>query len=279
MGIRLRRKKNDGAAALKDILGDADVPTFPAAVVKTLEVLRSPDANAADVANALSVDPGLSVRLLKLVNSAAFGPARPVSSVDHAVAIVGFGAVESLVLSVGVGSALPTEIDGFNRSRFWLAASRRATTARAFAGVLHPATANFCFTAGLLQDMAVPMLASARDDYRQVLDAWHEGYGQLHALEVAALGWCHEEVGGLLCDEWNLPEELRTAIAHCHDPEAEEVPPAVRLVAIMNEEMDDAVEATIIDRAAERYDVPRDRSADLLETSRIQAVEVAAMFT
>ncbi|MEM7276453.1 MAG: HDOD domain-containing protein, partial [Actinomycetota bacterium] len=81
MGIKLRRKNRDDAAELKKVLGDAEVPTFPAAVVKTLETLRHPDSSATDVAAALSVDPGLTVRLLKLVNSAGFGPSKPVESV------------------------------------------------------------------------------------------------------------------------------------------------------------------------------------------------------
>lgn len=280
MSIRLRRKKNDAEVVLAGILGDAAVPTFPAAVVKTLETLRAEDTSASDVADALSVDPGLSVRLLKLVNSAEFSPARPVSNIDHAVAIAGFGAVESLVLSAGVRSALPSvSVEGFDQSRFWLASGRRATTARAIAGVLHPATASLSFTAGLLQDMAIPMLAAARDDYRKVLAAWHDGLGQLHALERASLGWGHDEVGGLLCDAWDLPSGLRDAIAGHNDSTADDVPVAVRLVAPLREDEDPTVTETIIDVMWNTYDVPVEHSTELIEFAATQAIEVAAMFT
>jgi HD-like signal output (HDOD) protein len=280
MGISLRRKKADGAAALKQILGDAEVPTFPAAVVKTLETLRAPDSSASDVADALSVDPGLTVRLLKLVNSAGFGPSRPVSSIDQAVAIAGFGAVESIVLSVGITGAIPAiSVEGFDQSRFWMAASRRATTARAFAGVLHPATASFSFTAGLLQDMAIPMLAGARPDYRQVLVEWHEGGDELHILEREAFGWSHDEVGGLLCDQWDLPAGLRDAIAGHHQQDASEVPAAVRLVAPLREVEHQADIDAITAAAAGEYGIAPERSAELLEDAQVQAVEVAAMFT
>lgn len=279
MGISLRRKKSDGATALKKVLGDAEVPTFPAAVVKTLESLRSPESSATDVADALSVDPGLSVRLLKLVNSAGFSPARPIASIDQAVAVAGFGAVESMVLSVGVSSSLPTvSVEGFDQRRFWLAASRRATTARAFAGVLHPGTASLSFTAGLLQDMAIPMLAVARPDYRRVLVEWHDGGAELHVLERAAFGWSHDEVAGWLCDQWDLPEGLRDAIAGHHDPAAEEVPVAVRLAAPLREVENQTTLDAITSRATEEFGIEAERTAELIETAASQAVEVAAMF-
>lgn len=280
MGISLRRKKADGASALKEILGDAEVPTFPAAVVKTLETLRAPDSSAGDVADALSVDPGLTVQLLKLVNSAGFGPSRPVSAIDQAVAVAGFGAVESIVLSVGVNGALPNvSVEGFDQTRFWMAASRRATAARAFAGVLHPATASLSFTAGLLQDMAIPMLAVARPDYRKVLVEWHEGGDELRILEQAAFGWSHDEVAGLLCDQWDLPTGLRDAIAGHHQSEATEVPAAVRLIAPLREVAHQAAVEAITATAEADFGVAPERSAELFETAQVQAVEVAAMFT
>jgi HD-like signal output (HDOD) protein len=211
--LRRNKKEQDPAAELRSVLGDAEVPTFPTPVIKSLEALRNPDSAATDVAEALAMDPGLTVKLLKLVNSAGFSPARPVNSVDQAVAVAGFGAVESLVLSVGVNAVLPkTPVEGYDQTNFWRAASRRATIARAFADELHPATSSLSFTAGLLQDMAIPLLAVARDDYQPLLVEWHNGGEDLHRMEEETFQWAHSDVAQWLCVAWDLPEALALAI-------------------------------------------------------------------
>ena len=236
MGLRLRRKKVDGKGELQSILGEQEIPTFPSAVMRTIETMRQPESSAADVAEVLSTDPGLTVRLLKLVNSAGFSPARPVNDVSQAVAVAGYATVESLVLSVGVTTALPNQqFDGFDQTRFWRTSSLRATLARKLATEYHPATAGLSFTAGLLQDMAIPLLAAAREDYRPVLVAWHDGAADLTELEQERFGWSHDQVGYWLCQEWELPVPLADAIAGHHGRGTEPAPPAVQLISAIRE--------------------------------------------
>lgn len=279
MGLSLRRKKSDGTAELRAVLGQFEVQTFPAAVVKTLEVLRASDSSSADVAAAMSIDPGLTVRLLKLVNSAAFSLSREVTSVDQAVALAGFGPVESMVLSVGVSSAIPdAPSEEFDTRRFWWAASRRAVVARAFAMELHPATASLSFTAGLLQDMAVPMLAAARPDYGPVLAEWRNSGEDLHAIEQQAFGWDHCQVAEWLCAQWALPIPLSAAISGHHTVGDEETPPAVQLAAPFREGEDPDVLERVITRACEEFGLDPDHVVNLLLEAEAEAGGVAAMF-
>lgn len=285
MGLKFRRKKiEDPAADLRAVLGPStEVPTFPTTVIKALEVLRDSDSSAQDVAAVVGADPGLTVRLLKLVNSAGFSPARPVNSVDQAVAVAGFGAVESLVLSVGVNAALPsTGVEGFDQARFWRTASRRATTARAFASELHPVTASLSFTAGLLQDMAVPLLAVARPDYPPILQAWHDGGEDLHELEAASFQWTHAGVAEVLCAQWELPQALAGAIGGHHDQPAvaedAEVPPGVLLAAPLREADRPDVAEEIVAAASEHHGMAADAVVELLSQAETEAVEVASLF-
>ena len=282
MALKFRRKKvEDPAAGLRDVLGpNTELPTFPTTVIKSLEVLRDSDSDAKDVAKVVGADPGLTVRLLKLVNSAGFSPAKPVNSVDQAVAVAGFGAVESLVLSVGVNAALPKNaVEGFDQARFWRTASRRATTARAFAGQLHPVSASLSFTAGLLQDMAVPLIAGARQDYGPVLQAWHEGGEDLDQLEASAFEWNHGSIAEMLCSQWELPAALASAIGgHHSDSDDEEVPAGVLLAAPIREsDRPDVIEG-IVTRASEQYGMAADEVVELLAAAETEAVEVASLF-
>lgn len=274
-----KNKKASPAQELRAVLGDAEIPTFPTPVIKSLEALRSPDSAATDVAAALGMDPGLTVRLLKLVNSAGFSPSRPVNSVDQAVAVAGFGAVESLVLSVGVSAVLPKKpVEGFDQTEFWRAASRRATIASAFATELHPATSSLSFTAGLLQDMAVPLLAVTRDDYGPLLVEWHNGGEDLHQLEEENFNWEHGAVAKWLCQEWELPSALADAISAHHQTGSSLAPPGVQLAAPFREEDRPDILEEVIVRADEEFGLKPDRTAAMIEQAEADAEDVASLF-
>ncbi len=277
--MRLRKKRSNSEDNLAKVLDVSDLPSFPAVVVQTLELLRDPDSSASTIADSLSIDPGLTVKLLKLVNSAAFSPGRPINSVEHAVAIAGFGAVETLVLSVAVSRALPAgQSPGFDNSRYWRTASRRAALARTFAGELHPASTSLSFTGGLLQDMAVPLLAASRPDYGPVLERWHAGEGALHELEHEAFGWTHCKVGAWLCELWELPKALSDAVEGHHLAIEAEVPTSVRLAGLVRE-VDPPSSRDLILEQAEGLGLDPARAAELIDRADEDSTELASLFT
>ena len=278
MVLRLRKKKVDGRRELQAILGEHEIPTFPGVVMRAIETMRRPDSSAAEVATVLRTDPGLTVRLLKLVNSAAYSPARPVNNVDQAVAVAGYATVESLVLSVGVTAVLPDQqIDGFDQLRFWRTASLRAALARRLAMDHHPATAGLSFTAGLLQDMAIPLLAAVSADYAPLLVAWHEGEADLVDLEQDRFGWSHDQVARWLCDEWELPESLAVAIGGHHGRGDEPAPPAIELVShIRDIELDDV--AAVVGPHAGTFGYDLAAVHEAIEAAEVEAADLARIF-
>mgnify|MGYP000556954649 CR=1 FL=1 len=255
----LKRKRVDPQAALKAAIGDADLPSFPAVVLQVLSEIRDPDGTVARVGDLVAMDPGLSVRLLRVANSAGGGAGRRVSNVRHAVAMAGMAQTESLVLAVGVQSALPQPRQaGFDGDRYWRTAARRAAVARALSARLHPARAVESFTVALLQDMALPVLAARRGAaYGAVLEAWHGGEGSLDALEREEFGWDHGEVGTWMCARWDLPESLAEAIGSHHD-RGEAAAPAVQLVGHLRETAADPGTDQLVADAEDRFGLPPD---------------------
>ncbi len=256
---------------LRNLLGDYELPTFSAVAQRVLEELRDPEHTSASVAKLLSTDPGLSTSLLKTVNSAAFGMRSAIDSIPQAVSLMGSSAVESLAVSVAVGRSLPQNATpDFDFRRFWLASARRATTARALAERLHPATAVQSYTAALLQDMAIPFLANSKpEQYGKVLRHWHENADDLAELEQSEFGWNHPEVARWIAEQWGLPESLTAAIAAHHDSEApaEDCPPAVTLVSCLVEDDGDPGTERLIDITHARYGIPTDDLETLIRSS------------
>ena len=232
--------KSESSKRLDEILKGKHPPTLPVLVMKLLKLLRDPESDLAQIAETLSHDPGLVLRVLKLVNSAAFGRVNTIDSVPHAVTMLGRSQLEQLLLGIAVKGALPrTSVRGFDSQRFWHAAFFRASLAKTLTDRIQPAEKARCFVGALLQDMAVPILVHARaETYGPVLEAWHASPDTpLHELERRALGCSHDELGGHIGVEWDLPDTLLKAITLHHDDHASdrELPAALRLVSLHRE--------------------------------------------
>ncbi len=276
-----KRKKTDPKQQIVEALGDQDLPSFPATVLKALSLLRSPTASLRDVGACVSNDPGVGVRILKLTNSAAFGSRHPVRSVEHAVGMLGRVQIESILLSVGVSRAISpaTSASGFDGRGFWQSAARRASVARALARRLHPATGAESFTAALLSDMAVPLIANAKGtSYGSMLRQASEDGGALHSLERSEFGWDHGSVGGALCLDWRFPETLSDAIGAHHEALNDEtIPPAVRLASLLGDAEGDG-DDELVEEAASRFGLPTDHAVEALAQAAQSAASIASSF-
>ncbi len=280
MGI-LGFRKRTARARLGKLLKDTELPTFPALTLKVLEALRDPEVDFEDVAEAIQWDPGLVLRLLKTVNSAAFAPRSPIENVAHAVSYLGKSQLESLVIGVAVQGVLPDQpMRGFEPSRFWLASARRASLARAFSSKIHPARTGEAFTCGLLLDLAVPaMAAGLGDSYGELLEASLDSEAEaLIDMERSRLGTNHAEVGSLLAVSWGLPPSLGSTIGDHHTAGATLLP-AVRLVAGLRETVSGDTgmhrdDEKVLELAREEFGLEPDWTVAAIESSLGEAADL-----
>jgi len=263
---------SDPHANLKRVVGATPIPSFPASIQRVQQALRDPSCSMATVGDRIAADPGLSIDVLKLANSAAYGLRRPVSDPAHAARLLGRSEVEALVLGIAVRDALPGRIPGFDAGRFWHTAARRAALAAGLAQRVQPRVARLSFTAGLLQDLAVPLLAHANPQgYRQVLATQRQLGGRLDHHERRSLGWDHAMVAGWLCEAWVFPQALALAIAGHHDDSA---PAPVQVAAELDDDLEPMVEA-----ARQRLGLPADTCLAVLEEADDRAHQVARLFS
>lgn len=276
-----KSKPKKAERELRKLLGDREFPHVPQVAMRILQKLRDPDADFAEVSECLRWDPALVVKVLSTVNSAAYGTSVRIEDVRHAVSFLGRAHLEQLVIAMAVKGCLPTaEAPGFRHERFWRAAAMRAALGRCIALELHPSRSSETFTAGLLQDMAVPVLAHAMPErYGPILEAWHdEGGVRLSDLEQEAFGWTHAQVGAYLGTTWELPDSLVQAIGHHHcDASTDwDVPPAIRLVALLREtRAEHGIEAMVED-ARDSYGLTPDWTRHAVEECENHARELAA---
>jgi HD-like signal output (HDOD) protein len=209
--------------------------------------------------------------VLRLANSAAFSARNKIENLTQAIALVGFSQLETMVLSVGVSGATPTgSARGYDAARFWRTSARRGVLAHSLASILCPAKGSECFTAGFLQDMALPLLATRDPDkYGPILEQWHNDGGDLCKMEREVFDWDHAEVATWMCQEWDFPENIAAAIGGHHGASlnGHEVLGPVSLVAWLREDEGDQAPEAMIEDAGSRWGVQPDTLRKLMEQS------------
>ncbi len=210
------------------------MPTFSQNVVRIIELTSDINSAPKDLVRLVEHDPILTLKVLKLVNSAYFGLSKQVSSIKQGVVYVGVNTIKHLALSIAAIGALPRSNGaGFDMNDFWSHSLVSAAISRLLAqehGFARGEATSF-FIAGLLHDIGQVVFAQFRAaEYREILQRSRQALGHLVELEQQALGMNHAEVGALLAERWQLPAEFVAAIRNHHDGAALEHAPAMDIV-------------------------------------------------
>lgn len=208
----------DRDARIRKIVGGVDkLPTPPDIYFDLTRLMQSPSSSVSDVARVVTRDPGLSAKLLQLVNSAYFGTGQVTTSIQQAVALLGTDRLRYIALTASVFSS-PTGEDGacgFSLSELQRGAMRAAWLARTIA---EPAIRDEAFASTLLHDVGHVVLALGRPtEFRAFQDRVAHGEPP-ESLELDLFGVTHADVGARLLAIWGLPQIIVDAVQHHHDP-------------------------------------------------------------
>jgi len=205
-----------------------NLPTPPIVFHQIQKVINDPRVSAGEIASILSEDPAMSVKVLKLTNSAFYGLTREIESVKQAVVIVGMEAVKNLVLSASVLDMFKGENSNQEfQERFWRHSLAVAFGARMLSrriktrGLVDPDSA---FSAGLLHDIGKMVLCCFLANENKQVSAERESdrTSQTFEIEERVLGYNHAQIGAMLAVQWKLPQRLGDAIACHHHPQLSE---------------------------------------------------------
>jgi HD-like signal output (HDOD) protein/ActR/RegA family two-component response regulator len=197
------------------------LPSLPALYTQLLDELQSAQTTVKRVGEIISMDVGMTAKILQMVNSAFFGLGRPLTSPGEAVGYLGLDRVKALVLSIQVFSEFKADgLPGFSPARLWahsLMAGKLAETVAKTARTDPPMSSAEAFTAGLLHDTGKLVLAARLPEYygEAINLARAEGVTPAEA-ERRVFGVTQAEVGGYLLGLWGLPPALVDAVAF-HD--------------------------------------------------------------
>lgn len=206
-------------AQVRTIVGGIDrLPSAPNTYWELTLAAEKQETSLAEITAIIERDPAMSLKVLQLVNSAYFGAARRVSTVQQAVSRLGLDLLKALTLSVHAFDTLKAppcqgfSIEQLQQHSFLSARLARQLCSDATIGAEAFATA-------VLHDIGKLVLAvGATERFAKALAEQRASERPLYEVEVEHFGTTHGEVGAYLLGSWGLPLTMVEAVAYHHVP-------------------------------------------------------------
>lgn len=201
------------------------MPAFPKSVQRILELSRDINCPPKDLVEVIEKDPVMTMKLLRVLNSAYYSFPKKITSVNQSVVYLGLNTVKNMALSFAAIGTLPRDnAAGFDMQRYLLHSLTTASLARLLAQKfdVDGADPTDCYIAGLLHDFGKVVLAQFMpEEFRRALQKSEEESIPLYLAEQAVIGTDHSVVGAMLVEKWQFPNDISTIIRDHHAAAAE----------------------------------------------------------
>ena len=212
--IRTQELEGFALAALPPTL---ELPALPHVVTQFVQKSNDPKANARELSDIIETDSGLTLELLKHVNSSFMGLRNKVNTVQQAISLLGLRQSKNLIVTTGMQAAVRARKSRLiNQNAFWIASLQKALFAREVAKLLR-ADADTAFAGALLQDYLLPVLTNdLLDQYVAFVEHRETHPESLCDYEQKLFEWDHARVAAALAHRWHLSDELVCCLLYQH---------------------------------------------------------------
>lgn len=195
-------------------------PTPPPVAMQVVQLAQNPDIDLAMVAQAVSADPAIAAKVMRIANSAMYARRRQSSNLRQALVVLGLNATLTLALSFTLVASLKRNPpNGFDFTSYW----RRAALAGIWAQVLAAETgrhdAEELFLAALLQDIGMLVIDRIWPATYDDIAPFRVDHHRLCGHEQQQISTDHPAIGAALLEIWNMPASLVKAVRRSHDTE------------------------------------------------------------
>jgi HD-like signal output (HDOD) protein len=194
--------------------------TLPEIYFRVRDVVDDPDSTMDDLAEVLKMDPAISARLLRIVNSPLYGFPKQIDTISRAVNIIGMQAINDLVTATTVGRTFSgMTVQLMDGPMFWRKSVLCALLAGKIAKSCSINDSERFFIEGLLRDIGHFVLYQTVPQRAQsaLIEA---GYLETSLAEVeqSNIGCDFTEVGAELIRSWGMPMQIEQAVRHQLSP-------------------------------------------------------------
>jgi len=221
ISIPLDQTRVENLSILSQAIVDqvTSLPQFPDNIVMIQKLINDPKSEMADIARQIFMDPAMTADLLKIVNSAQFMLSKKVDSISEAVKMVGIRGIKNLLYSYGTQKILGD--DTTDKRTLWDHSYKTAFYAYNLAKNFRKDRnlLDDVYVGGILHDMGKIIFANVHPDLLNKIKTFcAEKEIPASTFEDLAAGLNHAEIGALIAEKWNFPDNLISAIRLHHDP-------------------------------------------------------------
>jgi len=208
------------------ILAVRDLPTLPNVLEEVTRLVERADSSTEEVAKLISMDQVLSAKVLKMVNSPVYGFSGRISTIQHALVLLGFNVLRSIIVSTSVFEVMTENMVGL-----WEHSLGCAMACGELARMLDFKDAEEYAVAGLLHDLgkvvATVQLPDLKPEIERVV-----AERDLYYLEAEreVLGFGHDRINAWLADYWKLPPNIKEGLSYHHKPHLAQLYPEMACV-------------------------------------------------
>ena len=191
-----------------------NLPSLPSVALEVLRLSKDPDAGISDLAKAISTDPALSAKIIKLANSPSYRRGRDITSLAQATSVLGMKTLKLLALSFSLARTLPRsgESTTFDFGHYWRRSLATAVAARDLARLVKDRYGDEAFLCGLLSRVGQLVMATTIGDQYEAVLGRSRSTLPTTFTEREVLGYDFHLVGEALLRSWNLPELLAGSV-------------------------------------------------------------------
>lgn len=233
-GSERKMENSDMLARARFLVKDVtSLPTIPAVVTRTLELLSRSEVELDEIVDLVLTDQVLAARVIRMVNSPLYRPALEIHSVKHALIYLGLSKIRELVLSCTLIGLFKKQDGPINIRTFWEHSFGVGIVARVIAEMAHYPHSEKAYLSGIVHDIGKVFLNHyMKEDFQKVLELIQKEPQKLIDAEARLIGTTHCHIGICIASTWNFPEDYCEAILSHHTPEEAVLNPL--LTAIVN---------------------------------------------
>jgi len=207
---------------LRDLVKTAgSLSSLPVIFTRINDAVNNPRSSLADIGRIIGEDPGLTARLLRIVNSAFYSFPSKIDTISRAVTIVGTQQLRDLALATSVMKVfrgIPEDL--ISMEAFWCHSIGCGISARVLASHRREANLERYFVTGMLHDIGrLVLFMNLPDRSRAAVMRCRSSGELLHRVEYDEIGFDHATVGSVLLQAWSLPTSLEEVVACHHTPQ------------------------------------------------------------
>lgn len=214
------------------------LPQVPEVVRCIINQLNNPNADMLDIAKNVEKEQVITLKILRLVNSAHFGLSRKVGSIHEAITMLGMNQLKTLVVASGIVSAVP-QLENFDVKQSWRNSFRTAGYAKWFATEAGLAGADIAYTAGLMSNLGNILIHIGSPREANEIDQHVKNGNPRLEIEKRRLGYTSQAICAELCRRWKFADELIETIEHSAEPLLADLPNKLACTVFLAHSMSD----------------------------------------